>query len=256
MAQLLLDQVDAGDQLGDRMLDLDPGVHLHEEPLVPFIVEDALDRAGAGVADVTGQPDRGRRRSRRAGRVDRGRLTLLDELLVAPLHRAVSLAEVQHRLAVGQHLDLDVAHARQEALDVHRAVARTRPSPPRSRRRSARPGPPRARRRASRGRRRRPPPSAAPEKPSSRATRASFRGVAHRARRVRGNRHPASAAIAARHRLVAHQLDRGAGSDRRRRGPPAHIARRRPRSPTGSRSPGEPRRPAAERACTRKTGFR
>ena len=33
-AQLLLDQVQAGDQLGDRVLDLEPGVHLQEEELV------------------------------------------------------------------------------------------------------------------------------------------------------------------------------------------------------------------------------
>ena len=31
---LLLDQVEAGDQLGDRVLDLQPGVHLQEEEVV------------------------------------------------------------------------------------------------------------------------------------------------------------------------------------------------------------------------------
>ena len=33
-AQLQLDEVEAGDQLGDRVLDLQAGVHLQEEELV------------------------------------------------------------------------------------------------------------------------------------------------------------------------------------------------------------------------------
>ena len=47
-ADHLLDQVDAGDQLGDRVLDLQAGVHLQEvEALV--LAGDELDRAGAVV---------------------------------------------------------------------------------------------------------------------------------------------------------------------------------------------------------------
>ena len=49
-AQLQLDQVEARDQLGDGVLDLQPGVHLEEEEL-PVAVEDELDGAGADVAD-------------------------------------------------------------------------------------------------------------------------------------------------------------------------------------------------------------
>ena len=45
-ADHLLDQIDAGDQLGHRMLDLQPRVHLQEiEALV--LAGDELDRAGA-----------------------------------------------------------------------------------------------------------------------------------------------------------------------------------------------------------------
>jgi hypothetical protein len=33
-AHLLLDEIYAGDHLGERVLDLQPGVHLHEEELV------------------------------------------------------------------------------------------------------------------------------------------------------------------------------------------------------------------------------
>ena len=45
---LLLDDVDAGDELGDRMLDLDAGVDLEEEE-VALVVEQELERAGVGV---------------------------------------------------------------------------------------------------------------------------------------------------------------------------------------------------------------
>ena len=43
--RLLGDQVDAGDQLGDRVLDLDAGVHLDEEVLTGLVVDEELDGA-------------------------------------------------------------------------------------------------------------------------------------------------------------------------------------------------------------------
>jgi hypothetical protein len=50
-AQLELDEVDAVDRLGDRVLDLEACVHLHEEELVgPVRGHDELDRAQVGVA--------------------------------------------------------------------------------------------------------------------------------------------------------------------------------------------------------------
>ena len=49
-AQLRLDEVDAGDQLGHRVLDLDARVHLDEVELVVLVQE--LERAGAAVADL------------------------------------------------------------------------------------------------------------------------------------------------------------------------------------------------------------
>ena len=64
-AQLPLDQVDAGDRLGHRMLDLQPRVHLHEVELAVG-VEQELDRAGADVADGSRQRDRRRAHAARA----------------------------------------------------------------------------------------------------------------------------------------------------------------------------------------------
>ncbi len=58
-AQLPLDQVEAGDHLGHRMLDLQPGVHLHEVELAA-LVGDELHGAGVDVADRTRRGHRGR----------------------------------------------------------------------------------------------------------------------------------------------------------------------------------------------------
>ena len=48
---LLLDQIDAGHHFGDGMLDLDAGVHFHEEEVV-VLVEQELD--GADISVVNG----------------------------------------------------------------------------------------------------------------------------------------------------------------------------------------------------------
>ena len=50
-AQLRRHQVDAGDRLGDRMLDLEPGVHLQE---IELAVRRQQELAGAGVAVADG----------------------------------------------------------------------------------------------------------------------------------------------------------------------------------------------------------
>src|SRR5690606_25100161 len=123
-ADLLLDEVDAGDLLGDRVLDLDARVDLEEEELLALdqeldrrdrLVADRADEAGRGLADLLVQ------RGRQAGR-----RRLLDDLLVAPLQGAVAGAEVDGVLTVAGDLHLDVARATQVALeeDVARAESR------------------------------------------------------------------------------------------------------------------------------------
>ena len=53
--ELQLDQVDAVHQLGDRVLDLEPGVHLQEEEAARVVgVDEELDGAGADVVDRRG----------------------------------------------------------------------------------------------------------------------------------------------------------------------------------------------------------
>src|SRR5690606_26416771 len=120
--QLFAHQVDAGDQFGDRVLDLDPGVHLDEVEASVLVQE--LERAGAAVADADAGlgADLADLRALLFGDAGRGRF--LDHLLVAALHRAVALAQVDRvALAVGQHLDLDVARVLEELLHVDHVVA-------------------------------------------------------------------------------------------------------------------------------------
>ena len=57
-AQLLTDEVDTRDLLGDGVLDLQPGVDLEEEELAGGVVDEELDGAGRPVADGARQPQR------------------------------------------------------------------------------------------------------------------------------------------------------------------------------------------------------
>ena len=102
-----------------RVLDLDAGVHLHEAE-VAVVVEQELHRARRRCSRPTARRARRARRCRGAllvGEVDRRRL--LDQLLVAALHRAVALAEVDAvAVLVADHLHLGVAGRLEVALDV------------------------------------------------------------------------------------------------------------------------------------------
>ena len=126
---LLLHQVDAGDQLGDRMLDLEPRVHLQEIE-VPLLVGDEFHRAGRAVAHGGGEcaglgPHRRPRRL-----VEQRARRLLDHLLVAALDRAFAFAQVDDRAgAIGEHLYFDMARVFDEALDEDAPVAERWPSP-------------------------------------------------------------------------------------------------------------------------------
>ena len=113
--QLQADQVEAGDQLGDPVLDLQPGVHLQE--VEPVRVDQVLHRADADVGDRLRCGDgrvphlpAGRRRHEDGGR-------LLDDLLVPALHRALPVEQVEHAaMGVPDDLDLDMAGGGQVPL--------------------------------------------------------------------------------------------------------------------------------------------
>ena len=121
--QLGLDQVDVGDLLGHRVLDLDPRVHL-DEHVAAVGVEQELHGAGVAVADLLREPDRVGAHALAQLRVEVRRRGDLHDLLVAALHRAVPLVEVDHlALAVGEDLHLDVAGVDHGLLDEHGGVA-------------------------------------------------------------------------------------------------------------------------------------
>ena len=124
-ADLHLHDVDAGHHLGHRVLDLHPRVHLDEEELAVLVQE--LEGAGAAVADLLAGGGAALADALDHAARDARRRRLLDDLLVAALHRAVALAEPDRVLVlVGQHLDLDVARVLEELLHVDGRVAERR----------------------------------------------------------------------------------------------------------------------------------
>ena len=119
-------QIESGDGLGDRVLDLQAGVHFHEEELATGI-EQELDRPGADVADGLRSLDRGFAHgpAQLSGEARGGRF--LDDLLVPALDRTIALIEVEAvAMLIGEHLDLDVTRLEDVFLDQHARVAKRR----------------------------------------------------------------------------------------------------------------------------------
>jgi hypothetical protein len=124
-ADHLLDEVEARDQLGNRVLHLEAGVHLQEVEAAVG-ARDELDRAGGEIADLLCELDglfaHG---AAHLGR-DEGRRRFLDHLLVAALDRAVAFVQVDDvAMLVAKQLDLDVAGLFDELLDEDAVVAET-----------------------------------------------------------------------------------------------------------------------------------
>ena len=108
------------------MLDLQPCVHLDERKPA-FGVEQKLDRTGVLIAAADTSQPRGVGHRLAGGLVERRRRALLDQLLVATLHRTVALAQHQHPArTVGQHLHLDVTGIDDRLLEIHIAVTERR----------------------------------------------------------------------------------------------------------------------------------
>src|SRR5699024_4754884 len=117
-AQLLGHQIDAGDHFRHRMLDLDTGVHFDEMELIVFVQE--LERAGTAIADALAGSD-----AQFADVIallfgDAGGGAFFDYLLIAPLHGAVALAQMNGiAVIVGEYLHFDVARPFQVLLHVY-----------------------------------------------------------------------------------------------------------------------------------------
>ena len=123
-AQLLADEVDARREFGDRVFDLEARVGFEKEEFARVFVEEELDGAGRAVGECPGQAQSGLSHGFAQGDIDPGRRRLLDDLLVAPLDRALAFAQVDEvAVGVAEHLDLDVPRPPDIALEKDPVVA-------------------------------------------------------------------------------------------------------------------------------------
>src|SRR5215813_918427 len=120
---LLGDQVQPGHRLGDRVLHLDTRIHLQEEEGAAIGVDEEFDGAETAIAQPGAEADRGvEYRGPETGIEIWGRC-LLDHLLVPPLDRAVTLAEMDDPVAVAEQLDLDMPGVGDETFQVDPRIA-------------------------------------------------------------------------------------------------------------------------------------
>ena len=121
---LRADEVEAGDHLGDRVLNLDTRVHLDEEPLVAVEIVEEFDRAGVVVADLARHAGRGLAQLGHDFFREPVARRNLDHLLVPALHGAVALVEMDDiAVLVAEDLHLDVLRAGNVFFEKHRRIA-------------------------------------------------------------------------------------------------------------------------------------
>src|SRR5262249_49966765 len=121
-ADLLDDEVNTGDHLSHRVLDLEPRVHLDEVELAVLVEE--LDSADAAIAELSHSLGHNLADARSLTVVECRRQRLLPQLLMPPLQRAIALAKMDCvALAVAEYLDLDMAGMAEIFLEIHSIVA-------------------------------------------------------------------------------------------------------------------------------------
>ncbi len=119
-----LHDVDAGDFLRHRVLDLDARIDLDEIELAGVAIHQELGGACVDIAFGAGQTQRCFAEPRCAGRrPDRAR-GALDDLLVAPLYGAVPFEQMHYgAMMVAQQLDLHMAGAAHQLFQIDFPVA-------------------------------------------------------------------------------------------------------------------------------------
>ena len=120
---LLFNEIDAGHHFGDGMLDLDAGIHFHEEEVV-ILVEQELDSSDIPVVDRFHGFDGDAAEFSAELFIDGGRRRFFEQLLVPALDRAISLAEM-HNMAtmVGNNLHFDMAGLEKISFEIDGVVA-------------------------------------------------------------------------------------------------------------------------------------
>src|SRR5256714_2014144 len=122
-AQLGGPQIEARDLFRDRMLHLQPRVHLEKVEAALRVLQE-LERARIDVPDGARARDRGVHQPALGLRLEVRRRRLLHELLMTPLDRALALVQVDDAaLRVAEDLDLDAARRLEIALDVDLGAA-------------------------------------------------------------------------------------------------------------------------------------
>src|ERR1051326_4305381 len=124
---LIAHQVNAGDLLGNGVLDLNALVHL-QKIIIAVIIHEELDGAGVSIVGLFGN-FYGRLAHFVAQAleaiVNERRRAFFDDLLVAPLDGAIALAQMDNvSLGVTEDLELDVVRVLDEFLDINAGIAK------------------------------------------------------------------------------------------------------------------------------------
>src|SRR5438874_5178225 len=122
--ELPFHQIDAGNQLGHGMLNLQPGVHLDKEHALA--IGNKFDGAGADIADGGCRFPPGGAYCLALRGIERWRWGFLDHLLMPALQRAFALEQRQQiAVTVPDYLHLDVTRVLDEFLDQHAIIAKS-----------------------------------------------------------------------------------------------------------------------------------
>jgi len=123
-ADLLFDQLAAHDLLGDRMLDLDPGVHFHEIEILRLFIDEVFDGASILIVDRLDQSYGSIAHALAEFRSEKWRWAFLDDFLVAALHGAIALAKVDEvAVRIRDDLELDVMRVEHEFFQIAFAIS-------------------------------------------------------------------------------------------------------------------------------------
>src|SRR5690554_802236 len=125
-ADLFSDEIDSEHHLGDRMFDLDAGIHLHEREIAVFIHEE-LERPGRDIAAVAhGRSDLFCHLLAECIRDGRAR-RFFDDFLMPALNGAFTFAEDPDlALPIGEDLPFDMPRFFDVALEIERIVFEAR----------------------------------------------------------------------------------------------------------------------------------
>ena len=124
---LSLDEVDTGDNFGDRMFHLDSWIDFDEIPLLRIHVVQKLHRAGVAIIRFACQPHCCIAQFRADARWQiRGRCNLND-FFMPQLHRTIALVKMQQiAMMIGENLDFQMPRPRQIFLQENGSVAKRR----------------------------------------------------------------------------------------------------------------------------------